>query len=251
KIKAQMREIELHIASHSFLELHGKAKALQGKVEALGAEEKSLFESVRSLEDGIQRDRGALEADAEVLQALQNDCHALESQVQLADERLGHWRQDAEAAEQRIERDGEELRTLLGRRSELEVAIADADERRKVDEASWKEDEVAVQVAQEELRRMTRLERELFDRQAQERQALVQIASSLASQESELANLTRRREELAAEGARLQAEREELQGEEQRLEATRHQLVRRIADRRVATVELAQRRGAEQMDLEE
>src|SRR5215468_7664420 len=247
KIKAQMREIELHVASHSFLELQGKAKALQAKVEALGAQEKSLFQSVRALEDGIQRDRCTLEADDEVLQGLQQDCHALESQVQLADERLGHWKQDAEAVEQGIERDGEELRSLSSRRSELEVAIADADERRKIDEASRKEDEVAVQVAQEELRRMMQLERELLDRQAQERQCLVQIASSLASCESELANLTRRGEERSAESARLQAEREELRAEEQRVDERRHQLAQRIVDRRVAAVELAQRRGAEQM----
>ncbi|HEX4801882.1 MAG TPA: chromosome segregation protein SMC [Myxococcaceae bacterium] len=251
KIKAQMREIELHVASHSFLELHGKAKALQAKVEALGAEEKSLFQSVRALEDGIQGDRRTLEADDEVLQRLQQDRHELESQVQLADERLGHWKQDAEAAQQRIERDGEELRSLQGRRSELEVAIADADERRKIDEASWKEDEVAVQVAQEGLRRMMRLERELLDRQAQQRQSLVQIASSLASQQSELANLTRRGEELAGEGARLQAERGQLRAEEQQVDERRHQLAQRIVDRRVAAVELAQRRGAEQLDLEE
>src|ERR1700687_4476236 len=62
KIKAQLREIELHAASHRYLDLHGRAKVLQTKLEGMGAEERSNLQAVRDLEDRVElerRDRGA------------------------------------------------------------------------------------------------------------------------------------------------------------------------------------------------
>src|SRR5690349_13371606 len=53
KLKAEMREIELHTASHRFLELHAETKVLQARLENLSTEERESLERVRSLEDAI------------------------------------------------------------------------------------------------------------------------------------------------------------------------------------------------------
>ncbi len=251
KIKAQLREIELHAASHRYLELHGRAKVLQTKLEGMGAEERSNLQSVRDLEDRIELDRRNLEADDLVLQALLQDCHTLEKQVQLAEERLNHWALDAQQARQRVESDREEQRALTVRRAQIDEAIRAGEEKQGLDEVKCREDEVSVQVAQEELRRITQLETDLLGRQTREGEDLVRLASLLANQESDLSNLSRRRAELLAEQKRISSDRDGLRGEEEGLEKMRHQLAQRIGDRRAAATELAQRRGAEQTGLDQ
>jgi chromosome segregation protein len=251
KIKAQLREIELHAASHRFLELHGRAKVLQEKLEVLGTEERSSYEEVRKLEGAIESDRRALETEEEALQVLQQDCHALESQVQVADERLNHWRQDAQQAQQGLEHGQKEQRLLAARRAELEDAIRTRESKEQTDELERKEVEVSAQVAEEDLRRLTHLETELLPRQAREQAILVQIASGLANQESDLANLGRRRDELHTQQSTIDSERDGLRADELVLEKARHQLAQCIADRRLAATQLAERRGAEEMDLDQ
>ena len=198
KIKAQMREIELHAASHRFLELQARAKSLEEKLEALGAEERSSYEAVRNLEDKIERDRRSLEAEDQALQLLQQDCHTLVNRVQLAEARLSHCAEDAQQAQQRIGQDRQEQRAVGQRKVELEDAIRGRQAQTQIDEAKCKEDELSVQAAQEQLRRLAQLETELLQRRAREQEILVDIASRLANQESDLANLARRRAELPA-----------------------------------------------------
>jgi chromosome segregation protein len=64
KLKGQVREIELHAASHRFLELCGQNKALQEKLVALSADEQQSLAVVRELQESIDLSRGQLEQDA-------------------------------------------------------------------------------------------------------------------------------------------------------------------------------------------
>src|SRR5713226_4210404 len=77
KLKGQVREIELHFASHRFLELHAQSQVLQARLAAMTAEERAGFERVHQLEEKIERSRAQLERDAQALQALQQDVHGL------------------------------------------------------------------------------------------------------------------------------------------------------------------------------
>jgi len=251
KIKAQMREIELHAASHRFLELQARAKSLEEKLEALGAEERSSYQAVRNLEDTIERDRRLLEAEDQALQLLQQECHTLVNRVQLAEARLSHCADDAQQAQQRIGQDRQEQRAVGQRKVELEDAIRGRQAQTQIDEAKCKEDELSVQAAQEQLRRLAQLETELLQRRAREQEILVDIASRLANQESDLANLARRRAELHSEATRIRSERDDLRADELVLEKTRHRLAQSIADRRLAATQLVERRGLEEIGLDE
>src|SRR5499433_40703 len=118
KLKGQIREIELHSASHRFLELHAQAQVLQLKLAGISAEERSSLDRVRQLEETIERNRNQLDRDAQALQALQQDAHGLESRVQLADQRLAHLAADAEETGKRLEKERAELEQLSTQRAD-------------------------------------------------------------------------------------------------------------------------------------
>ena len=102
KLKGEMREIELHAASHRFLELHAETKALQVRLESLGTEEREGLEQVRALEDSITQQRAKLEAEAGTLRELGDEAHALESQAHLSEQALEHATRDRAETEQRL-----------------------------------------------------------------------------------------------------------------------------------------------------
>jgi chromosome segregation protein len=251
KIKQQLREIELHAASHRFLELRATAKVLQERIAALGTEERASFDAVRKLEDDIARDRTSLEAEGESLQLLQQQCHDLESQVQLADQRLSHWKEDREKLQQRVESEQGELAALAERTGELVKLLGAREAEESLQISRCQEGETAVAVAQEELRRLTRLQSELLERQGRERNALMEIAARLANRENDAANLSRRRAETRSEQSTIASERDGLREQERALEAMGKELAQRVSERRLAATELTQRCGVEEMGLDE
>ncbi|HET9452093.1 MAG TPA: AAA family ATPase, partial [Aggregicoccus sp.] len=77
KLKARMREIDLHAAAHRFLELHAEKKVLSARLESLSSEERENLDRVRGLEEAITQRRAELDAEAEALQKLASEVHAL------------------------------------------------------------------------------------------------------------------------------------------------------------------------------
>src|SRR5262249_2747914 len=250
KLKGQIREIELHSASHRFLELHAQAQVLQLKLAGISAEERSSLDRVRQAEETIERNRAQLDRDAQALQALQQDAHALESRVQLADQRLAHLAADAEETGKRLEKERAELEQLSIQREDLDRALETA--LRQLDELllRCKQDEVALEVAQEELRRVNVLQADLLHGLSAEREALVEIAARLANHESNLVNLARRKAELEGRRAKNRAEADVFRAEEASAEQSRQELSRHLGEIRKAALELAARRGLEENSLD-
>ncbi|HYX89916.1 MAG TPA: chromosome segregation protein SMC, partial [Myxococcaceae bacterium] len=249
KLKAEMREMELHQASHRFLELHAEAKVLQARIENATEEERASLEKVRALEQAIAERRAALERDGETIQALAAEVHALQSQIQLDEQNLAHWRKDREETERRASEARRERESLGGRLLELQEAAAARERELDGLSGTWKEDEVAMQVAQEELRRVTGRQTELALRLEQERKALMELAGRLANHENNLANLARQRADLQSRRDRLGADVEALRVEESGLERARADVAQRVEETRHLAADLAQRRGAEEASL--
>jgi chromosome segregation protein len=250
KLKEQIREIELHSASHRFLELHAQLQALQAKLTGLTAEERSGLERVRQLEETIERSRAQLDRDAQVLQALQQDAHTLESRVQLADQRLAHLATDADETGKRLEKDGGELEAQSLQRGDLDGTLQAAERHLQDLLLRCKKGEVALEVAQEELRRVNALQAQLLHGLSAERDTLVEIAARLANHESNLVNLDRRKAELETRRAKNRAEADALSAQQAALEQSRQALSEHLAGIRQATVELAERRGLEETSLD-
>lgn len=249
KLRAEVREIDLHAASHRYLELSVSMKVQRDRLESLTGEEKEAFAQVQQLEEGIVSRRAALDADAAELDTLAESTHALEAQVQLDEQNLSHWLADAEATKQRLEHSRTELAQLEARERELKELLVQKESERQSLELSDTEDAAVLQASQEELRQVTSESLEVEKRLEQERGKLLELTGRLANHESNLANLVRRREDLESRRAKLAGDEEALRAEEKALEELRLQRQAQIEQSRRTALELAQRRGQEEQLL--
>lgn len=250
RLKAEMRDIELHASSHRWLELHAARKVLDAQLAHLTGDEREALERVKALEAGIGTRRLALEADAQALEALAAEVYALESQVQLDAQNVKHWQEDLSATTQRVEAASHELAEVIERKATAEREKAEGlAELERMGVAS-REDEVTLQVREEELRRTTELLGEVTRRLEAERKELVDVAARVANHESRLSALQQRRAELEQRQARLSGELEVLRAEEAQLESARREVLERVEQHRQVTLELLQRRGEEEASLE-
>jgi chromosome segregation protein len=251
KLKAQIREVELHLASHRFLELHAQSKVLREALEALGAEERQSLAQVRSGEDSIAERRAGLEALTRLIQELQARAHALEGQLQLDDQNLAHWEVDSADAAKRMEQADRDLQALGVRRKELDAAILEGERELSRLLEQCKEDEGRAQAIEQELARVTQVRSELTAGIESERVILVELAAKLANHETNLANLSRRRSELEAERARKCTEVELLRREEATLSKRCAELSKKVDATRQLALQLSERKGMEESSLGE
>jgi chromosome segregation protein len=249
KLKSRMRDIDLHAASHRYLELHAEKKVLQVRLESLSSQERENLDKVRELEEAITRRRAELEAEGEALQKLAGEVHSLERAVQRDEQDLAYWRKDLEETGARVAQSEAELGPLLARQAEVADTMAAREAELTGIAGAWKEDEVAMQVAQEELRRTTALQTEVALRQEQERAGLVAVAARLANHESNLFNLARQRTDLEARREKLRVELEGLRAQEQALDQARTQVLQMVEESRHNALELAARKTQEEEAL--
>lgn len=249
KLKARMREIDLHSASHRSLELMVEKRMLQARLENLGGEEREGLDRVKELEDVITRRRAELDAEGAALQQFSGEVHALESAAQRDAQELAYGRRDFEETSTRVAQAQAELDGLLARQAEMVATMTAREAELSGIAGSYKEDEVAMAVALEEQRRVSVLQTEISLRLEQERAGLVAVATRLANHESNLTNLARQRTDLEARRAKLSGEVEALRAQEQELDSVRTQAARHVEDTRHLASELAERRGQEEEAL--
>ncbi|NBD13190.1 MULTISPECIES: chromosome segregation protein SMC [Corallococcus] len=249
KLKARMREIDLHSASHRSLELMAEKRVLQSRLENLGGEEREGLDRVKELEEVITRRRAELDAEGAALQQFAGEVHGLESALQRDAQELAYGRRDFEETGTRVDAAQAELDALLARQAEVVETMTAREAELSGIAGSYKEDEVAMQVALEEQRRVSVLQTEISLRLEQERAGLVAVATRLANHESNLVNLARQRTDLEARRAKLSAELETLHAQEQALDGVRTQAAKHVEDTRHLASELAERRGQEEEAL--
>ena len=245
-LKARIREIELHQASHRLLGLLAEQKHLQDAIAALGETEQAALQRVRGLENEVESRRAKLEADGQALQTLADEVHGLDTQTRETEQALAFWRADlaaAGAAESAATAEGEALAARLSaldtRRAALEAEVAALAGASAADEA-------AMRRAQEGLDAAQGLQRECQEKLEQERLALLGLAGRIANQETQLTALAARREELRDRHRLAAAELQTVRGQESALDRERNEVTRRVQQSRQLTLELAERRGAEE-----
>ncbi len=250
KLKSDMRSVELHTSSHRYLELLAQKKVLETQLANLSNDEREHFEQVRQLEDEIGTRRATLEAEAAQLEAQAAESHTLQSQVQLDAQNVNHWSADLESTQKRRAEVEQDRANLLERRAAIEEALAQRAEELAALAGGEKDDEVASQVADEELRRVTSLHLEVQMRLDRERQALVTLATQVANQESTLLHLGERKAETEARAARIKGEWEQLKSEEDVLERLRAEVQDRVGHSLKASETFMSRKGEEEASLE-
>lgn len=251
RLKAEMRDIELHFSSHRWLELQAQKKVLDERLTVVSAEEKAAWEQVRTLESDIAGRRTELETDSLALEQLSADVFALEGQVQLDAQSISHWKEDLLATQQRVSAAELELTEVTARSEQAQLdkteGLAELD---RMGVAS-KEDEVALAVKEEELRRSTALVADVTLRLETERRTLVEIATRIANHESKLQGLEQRRAEMTERKEKLALEIEQLKAEETQLDTARKDVLSRVEQARQLSMELSQRRGEEEATLQQ
>ncbi|HZJ56187.1 MAG TPA: AAA family ATPase, partial [Myxococcaceae bacterium] len=245
-LKARIREIELHQSSHKLLGLLAEQKHLQESIAALGETEQAALQRVRTLEDEVEARRARLEADGQRLQALADEVHALDTQTRETEQALSFWRADlsaAQAAELAAATEGE---ALAGRLSALETRRAALEAEVAALTGASVADEAAMRRAQEGLDAAQGLQKGCQERLEQERLALLGLAGRIANQETQLTALAARREELRERHRQTAAELQAVRGQESALDRERNEVTRRVQQSRQLSLELAERRGAEE-----
>ena len=248
-LKARAREIELHQAAHRWLALAAEQKQLAERLQALSGTERAAVEGVRALEDAIARERGALDREAERLRGLAGAAHALESEVQRDAQNLAHWQEDLDAAGAGGRTSAAELaevqaqaETLGARVLALEAELATLSETSATETA-------ALRRAEEGLDAVQAMQTEAASRMEQDRLTLLGLAARVANHENNLVNLAAKREELGQRRSAAEAEAEALRGQVAALERERAECNRAVARSRQLSLELAERRGAEEESL--
>jgi chromosome segregation protein len=249
KLRTEAREIELHQASHRWLELRAEAMVIESRLNNISGEERESLDRVSQMEVTIAEARAQLEADARSLNQLTESTHALESQVQLDSQNLEHWSGDLDATRRRVEQAQEELSALQSREAELRHAAASHEESHGALAGSSTEDEVALQRAQDELRKAVSAQTEISLRLESERKLLVEMASRLANHETNLQILGVRKAELESRRAKVAAEVELLKKDEGQLEGSRASVADQVGKTRQLASELAERKGQEEAQL--
>ncbi len=249
KLKAEMRELELHVQSHRWLELTAQKKVLELQLSSLSNEERENYARVQSLEGEIEQRRAAIDAEGQAVEQAALELSALEGQEKLDAQNLAHWRTDADNTRARLNRGHGEAEALTARTAELEIARDDRERELAHLAAASTEDEVAFQVAGEELRRVEHLTTEVSARLERERTELVDGVTKVANLEASLDALLQRRADLEQRRARHQGEVEALKAEEAQLELARAEVLDRVGNSRQTAQELASRRSDEESQL--
>jgi chromosome segregation protein len=248
-LKARMREIELHHASHRWLALAAEQKQLVHRLEALSGTERAAVEGVRALEDAIALERSALDAEGARLQALGETAHALETAVQRDAQNLAHWREDLTAAEGVEASSRAELLEVQGEAEAFSARVLALDaELASLSETSAGEAS-ALRRAQEGLEAVQVMHADASTHLEQQRLTLLGLAARVANHENNLVNLGKKRGELQGRHARAEAEAEGLRQQLAAQERERAEVNRAVTRSRQLTLELAERSGAEEESL--
>ncbi len=249
KLKAEMRELELHVQSHRWLELKAQKTVLELQLSSLSTEEKDSYAKVQQLEAEIEQRRVAIDAEGQALEQAAVELAALEGQEKLDAQNLGHWRSDAESTTARMTKAQADAEALAARHAELTQQLADRQAELAGLAAASTEDEVALQVSEEELRRVGALSGEITARLERERKELVEVVTKVANHETHLTDQLSRAAELEQRRARHQGEVETLKAEEGQLEAARAHVIDRVGHHRQSAQDLQTRRTDEESEL--
>lgn len=210
RYREEMRELELHVASHKWLELKATQRVVGSELDRAQAESEGVDLALRMREAEMDSGRQTLlaaEQDVEQAQTrayeLDNKVRLLESQLEHQLERLGGLRE----AEQRLEREGAELvaqkQETERERELLQAALATLEENEAEAQGILERETEGLETRKAAA---TEAERGVVNARAQVSEAQSRIARA----ETALTAFERRREEGRARLERQRSEREEL-----------------------------------------
>ena len=247
----EVEDLQLHEASHRYLELVGWIKLEGGLVHEMTEHDARIRTELAAREGELEATRLEVHAAEEKLEAAQNASFAADSAVR-AEEAAIERAKDRLAALTQRERQAEGEKSEMTEQAsrlaaELDVVGAE------VATLQAEEAEQAARVAEEEatMEDLAAAHGTADARVAEKRQAIAKSQAEIASTEAKLAGFERRQTEMSARRERLRAEREALDGARVEHAAHAQELARSIDDLRAGRVTTAAEKSRLEVRLAE
>ena len=249
-IRAQVRELELHIAATRYLELTVGRREAEERHAATRGEEAEISARLAQIESALEANRALLAERERSLQGLSDREHELASQVRVSEV-------SAEAASRELGQIADRSRAQASEVEALKVqADALAAEResllRQRDELATLSgtDETRLGELDEALRRLAAAEGALVAEVDDARAAAADALGRAAAQHSALTQVERQRADLQGRLTRARGEIEELAARAASLDGSRSAHVERLGKTRQLKLSLEEQRGAQEQLLE-
>jgi len=249
-LRAQVRELELHVAAARYLELTVSRREAEERHATARGEEAEIALRLAQIESALEADRVLLAERERTLQGLSDREHELESQARVSEvsieaaareleqiaERSRGEAAEVESLKVQAEALGVERESLLRQREELERLSADGEAR--------------LAEMEEALRGLGGVEASVAEEADAARVAAGDALGLAAARRSELAQMQRQRADLEARLSRARAEIEDLAARAAALDASRSTHVERLGKTRQLKLRLEEQRGAQEELLE-
>ena len=240
--RGELEDLQLHDASHKFLELHGWTVLEQSEVDRLTLEADDAKASLAAREAELETARLEAHTAEEQLEqanasafAADNEVRSEEAAIERAKDRIEALRRREAQAETEL-REIEEQGAILTRERDTvaaDVAILEDGENGEANAAAAQEARLAELAAESQAAEQTLVEL---------RQAMSRAHAEIASSEAKLQGFDRRKQDMIVREEKQSAEREEREGNVLELRARTEQLALAIDDLRTGKVTTAEER---------
>ncbi|HTE51684.1 MAG TPA: chromosome segregation protein SMC [Kofleriaceae bacterium] len=241
RYRNEMRDLELWMASHRYLELMAEETTLKATLEDVGARHQVARADFEARDARLMAERAELSIEERRLAGLQEQIYDRDNRIQLSDSKVAYQRREASELDERAQAAQGEIRGLVERQAQLErEAEAQSGELESVRElVESRQGEVSTRDADTARAReeLSRAQRQLDEA----RRLLAAAQSDLARAESQRASLAQRRQDTGTRLARVVEESGGLSDRAAELERELKRLGQGLADLRQTRLDLGSR----------
>ncbi len=224
KLKHQLREIELHIAAHRWLEINATRSWIDTDLENRQEQALKLAGEISSLEKDVRARRDRLASEEARLSEIQSRAAEAEGKAKVHLERVAGVGRERASLDVRNEQAQREILALDAKRALLSKKTGEEKEELARLEAALAEGRALLEERLEDLSKAEAQARHLGELAQVERSAAANASSAFTQGESQLLSLNRHREDLEVRQAKAASEIDELEKRLDSIEESRHAL---------------------------
>lgn len=248
-LKAELREIELHLAAHRWLEVTATRSLLATRIAALAEEATGLAAEVAELEGDLRRRRDRLAAEEARLADLQSKAAEAEGQAKVHEERVSGLEREQASLHQRTLEAREEIASLQARLEALAQEREAAEALSAELQALMAEDKARLEAEAEALARGAEESARLTGLVEAERAGALDAVRVLSEGKSHLAALEKQRLDVQARQGRGDEERARLEGRIEEVVSGQTELEGKVDTSRQLHLRLEEDRKAQEQSL--
>jgi|GEM_PF-57883 len=220
RYKTELKDIELWIASHRYLELAAQARVLTASLTQVRNDEETARADYDSKDAAVVAERADLSVEERRLAALQEQIYDLENKIKLSESKIEFQTREANELDERVAEAHGEIHALVERRSETDGELEAARTSYEAVEADAKREREGLETCQTALDEARRAQQEAQSLLDTARSEVSQARADAARAESQAQSLVRRRDDATARLTRLDEENQRSEERVRDLERT-------------------------------